>query len=96
MPIKISHQFDAGAIDVIRADDPSAIDLHIRKDSHADITRARTDPIPVAIPDLAGAGDAARIGRVVDDPQQFVQMATGFGGRRMVDWLSGEPLPRIC
>jgi TolB protein len=28
-----------------------------------DITRARTDPIPVAIPDLAGAGDAARVGR---------------------------------
>jgi len=39
MPIKISHQFDAGAIDVLRADDPSAIDLHIRKDSHADITQ---------------------------------------------------------
>jgi TolB protein len=28
-----------------------------------DITRARTDPIPVAIPDLAGAGDGARVGR---------------------------------
>ena len=39
MPIKISHQFDAGAIDVLRADDPSAIDLNIRKDSHADIVQ---------------------------------------------------------
>ncbi|MBA5688209.1 M14 family metallopeptidase [Rugamonas apoptosis] len=39
MPIKISHQFDAGAIDVLRADDPSAIELNIRKDSHADITQ---------------------------------------------------------
>ncbi|HJV00047.1 MAG TPA: M14-type cytosolic carboxypeptidase [Burkholderiaceae bacterium] len=39
MPIKISHQFDAGAIDVLRADDPSAIELKIRKDSHADITQ---------------------------------------------------------
>jgi TolB protein len=28
-----------------------------------DVTRARTDPVPVAIPDLAGAGDAARVGR---------------------------------
>ena len=37
MPIKISHQFDAGAIEVLRADDPSAIDLNIRKDSAADI-----------------------------------------------------------
>ncbi|WP_088278962.1 hydrogenase expression/formation protein HypE [Ideonella sp. A 288] len=42
-----------------------------------------------------GAG-AARIGSVTDDPHRFVQMATRFGGRRVVDWLSGEPLPRIC
>ncbi len=39
---------------------------------------------------------AARIGVVEDDPNQFVQMTTRLGGRRMVDWLSGEPLPRIC
>jgi hydrogenase expression/formation protein HypE len=39
---------------------------------------------------------AARIGVVQEDPHQFVQMTTGLGGRRMVDWLSGEPLPRIC
>lgn len=41
-------------------------------------------------------GDAARIGTVTEDPHRFVQMSTGFGGRRIVDWLSGEPLPRIC
>ena len=39
---------------------------------------------------------AARIGIVTDDPHRFVQMATRFGGRRVVDWLSGEQLPRIC
>lgn len=39
---------------------------------------------------------AAIIGRVVADPHHFVQMDTDFGGRRVVDWLSGEPLPRIC
>ena len=39
MSLKISQQFDAGAIDVVRADDPAAIDLNIRKDSHADITQ---------------------------------------------------------
>jgi hydrogenase expression/formation protein HypE len=39
---------------------------------------------------------AARIGTVVVDAQRFVQMNTRFGGRRIVDWLSGEPLPRIC
>jgi hydrogenase expression/formation protein HypE len=39
---------------------------------------------------------AARIGTVIDDPHHFVQMRTRFGGRRMVDWLSGDQLPRIC
>jgi hydrogenase expression/formation protein HypE len=43
----------------------------------------------------AGAA-AAVIGEVTADPHHFVQMATRFGGRRMVDWLSGEQLPRIC
>ena len=42
------------------------------------------------------ARDAARIGEVIVDPQHFVQMRTALGGRRMVDWLAGEQLPRIC
>lgn len=36
------------------------------------------------------------IGIVVEDRHQFVRMETGFGGRRIVDWLAGEQLPRIC
>jgi hydrogenase expression/formation protein HypE len=40
--------------------------------------------------------DAAIVGEVVADANHFVQMETGFGGRRMVDWLAGEQLPRIC
>ena len=40
--------------------------------------------------------DAAIIGEVVEDPLGFVQMETAFGGRRNVDWLTGEQLPRIC
>jgi len=39
---------------------------------------------------------AARIGEVVADTHRFVQMKTALGGRRMVDWLAGEQLPRIC
>ena len=39
---------------------------------------------------------AMRIGTVIEDPHRFVQMETCFGGRRVVDWLSGEQLPRIC
>jgi len=40
--------------------------------------------------------DAAIIGEVTRDPHHFVQMDTSFGGRRVVDWLTGEQLPRIC
>ena len=40
--------------------------------------------------------DAAEIGEAVEDARQFVQMQTAFGGVRMVDWLAGEQLPRIC
>ena len=39
---------------------------------------------------------AALIGRVTHDPDQFVQMTTALGGRRVVDWLTGDQLPRIC
>jgi hydrogenase expression/formation protein HypE len=39
---------------------------------------------------------AARIGEVVADDHHFVQMTTTLGGRRIVDWLSGDQLPRIC
>jgi hydrogenase expression/formation protein HypE len=40
--------------------------------------------------------DAELIGHVSDDPHGFVRMQTAFGGSRVVDWLSGEQLPRIC
>jgi hydrogenase expression/formation protein HypE len=63
--------------------------------------------IAVVAPDVAEAvlvamrthplgRDAAVIGEVVADDQRFVQMTTAFGGGRIVDWLSGEQLPRIC
>lgn len=40
--------------------------------------------------------NAAIIGTVQQDVHGFVQMTTKLGGRRVVDWLSGEQLPRIC
>jgi len=39
---------------------------------------------------------AAIIGEVTEDQHGFVQMDTSFGGSRIVDWLAGEQLPRIC
>ena len=40
--------------------------------------------------------NAAIVGAVHEDVHHFVQMTTSFGGKRIVDWLSGEQLPRIC
>ncbi|MEA4838978.1 MAG: hydrogenase expression/formation protein HypE [Rhodospirillaceae bacterium] len=40
--------------------------------------------------------DAAIIGHVTAEDPGLVQMDTKFGGRRIVDWLAGEQLPRIC
>jgi hydrogenase expression/formation protein HypE len=42
------------------------------------------------------AADASIIGEVLEDTHGFVQMTTKLGGRRVVDWLAGEQLPRIC
>lgn len=39
---------------------------------------------------------AAIIGHCTEDDNHFVEMETAFGGCRMVDWLNGEQLPRIC
>lgn len=39
MPIKISSHFDAGAIDIVRAETAQTIELKLRKDTHADIAQ---------------------------------------------------------
>ncbi|MFM2059445.1 MAG: Hydrogenase expression/formation protein HypE, partial [Pseudomonadota bacterium] len=49
-----------------------------------------------ALRDHPLGAEACRIGVAQADPHHFVQMQTRFGGRRVIDWLSGEPLPRIC
>jgi hydrogenase expression/formation protein HypE len=40
--------------------------------------------------------EAARIGRVLGDNPGRVFMKTAIGGRRLIDMLTGEQLPRIC
>jgi len=54
------------------------------------------DAVLAAMRDHPLGRDAAMIGEVVADARRFVLMTTEFGGGRMVDWLSGEQLPRIC
>jgi len=43
-----------------------------------------------------GCEDANEIGEVQAEPAGLVLVETGFGGRRVMDMLVGDPLPRIC
>jgi hydrogenase expression/formation protein HypE len=58
--------------------------------------RDDADRLLAAMRAHAHGAEAAIIGEVVEDAHRFVQMETAFGGRRVVDWLTGEQLPRIC
>lgn len=40
--------------------------------------------------------NAAKIGVVTEDDLKLVRMTTHIGGERVIDWLYGEQLPRIC
>jgi hydrogenase expression/formation protein HypE len=40
--------------------------------------------------------EACVVGEVVEDNAQLVVLKTTVGGRRIVDMLQGEQLPRIC
>jgi hydrogenase expression/formation protein HypE len=56
----------------------------------------RTDVALAALRSHPLGAEASVIGRVDASPGNFVQMQTRLGGRRIVDWLSGDQLPRIC
>ncbi len=43
-----------------------------------------------------GCEEAAEIGEVRTEPPGMVLVQTSFGGRRVMDQLVGDPLPRIC
>lgn len=60
------------------------------------VAREDADALLAAMRAHPQGKDASVVGDVLEDPHHFVQMRTGFGGRRIVDWLSGEQLPRIC
>jgi hydrogenase expression/formation protein HypE len=44
----------------------------------------------------AGCEQAAEIGEVRTEPPAMVLVETAFGGKRVMDQLVGDPLPRIC
>jgi hydrogenase expression/formation protein HypE len=49
-----------------------------------------------AMRNVPGCETAAEIGEVRTEPPGMVLVQTSFGGRRVMDQLVGDPLPRIC
>jgi hydrogenase expression/formation protein HypE len=49
-----------------------------------------------ALQAVPGCEQAAEIGEVRTEPPGMVLVETAFGGRRVMDQLVGDPLPRIC
>ena len=49
-----------------------------------------------ALRSIPGGETAAAIGEVGSEPPGMVLVETAFGGRRVMDLLVGDPLPRIC
>ncbi len=49
-----------------------------------------------ALRGVPGSEEAADIGEVRTEPPGMVLVETAFGGKRVMDLLAGDPLPRIC
>jgi hydrogenase expression/formation protein HypE len=60
------------------------------------VAPASADRALAALRAVAGCEQAAEIGEVMGEPEGMVLVETGFGGRRVLDLLAGDPLPRIC
>lgn len=96
MPIRISHQFDAGAIEVVKANVPDDIRVNLRKDSHADFSQwfyfclhgARDQDVVLRILNAAQATypDGWRDYQVVasHDRQNWYRVPTTYEGGELV------------
>jgi hydrogenase expression/formation protein HypE len=54
------------------------------------------DTAVAALRAVPGCEDAVEIGEVKTEPPGMVLVQTAFGGKRVMDQLVGDPLPRIC
>jgi hydrogenase expression/formation protein HypE len=54
------------------------------------------DAALAALRSVPGCEAAAELGEVRAEPPGMVLVDTAFGGRRVMDLLAGDPLPRIC
>ena len=56
----------------------------------------QADDALAALRRVPGCEQAAEIGEVRTEPPGMVLVETAFGGKRVMDQLVGDPLPRIC
>lgn len=60
------------------------------------VSARQADAALSALRCVPGCERAAEIGEVTAEPPEMVLVETAFGGRRVMDMLAGDPLPRIC
>lgn len=72
--------------------------LHIANEGQflAVVSRSAVDRALAAMRSVPGGESAVLIGEVRDEPAAAVLVATQYGGTRVIDMLTGDPLPRIC
>ncbi len=83
----------AGAAEILGIDP-----LHVANEGVlvAFLAPERAESALAALRAVPGHERAAAIGSVRGDPPGMVLVETAFGGRRVMDQLVGDPLPRIC
>ena len=60
------------------------------------VAAERAEAALAALRAVPGCEAAAEIGEVKTEPPGMVLVETAFGGKRVMDLLAGDPLPRIC
>ncbi len=83
----------AGAAEILGIDP-----MHVANEGKfvAVVAPEAADAALAALRRAPGGAQAAEIGEVKTEPPGMVLLETAFGGRRVMDMLVGDPLPRIC
>ena len=87
------HPAVAGAAEILGIDP-----MHVANEGKlvAVVASEAADAALAALRSMPGGEEAAEIGECKTEPEGMVLMATAFGGKRVMDQLVGDPLPRIC
>jgi hydrogenase expression/formation protein HypE len=87
------HPAVAGAAEILGIDP-----MHVANEGKlvAIVAPEAADAALTALRSMPGGEEAAEIGECRTEPEGMVLMATAFGGKRVMDQLVGDPLPRIC